>query len=304
VLTTDIPGVEYGTLAHRIEGTVLRVLPQFIKRRITVLPGPPPAADVKTQTCVPEHAPARRATQLASHAPQDRSRALRLPPLPCLPDLARRGGIAGRNPPISSCKSWSNGRVHRSERVRAAAAPASAARYGPPDGAPILRRAARRRPDLPRGGQQRGAGVGCADARDGRRRSRACAARHRPYLGAHAGRRRGGRGGAARPEQRYAIPYPTLHPALSAPRALVSSVPCTRCSLAAGVLASGHAMWGVLVIKHRMPVSRGATIVGDVYWATLWLLRTIIGACNCDVRAGGDAETVCMLPRCRPAALR
>lgn len=36
VLVTDIPGVEYGTLAHRIEQTVLRVLPQFLKRRITV----------------------------------------------------------------------------------------------------------------------------------------------------------------------------------------------------------------------------------------------------------------------------
>ena len=35
VLTTDIPGVEYGTLAHRIEQTVLRVLPKFLKRRIT-----------------------------------------------------------------------------------------------------------------------------------------------------------------------------------------------------------------------------------------------------------------------------
>lgn len=35
VLTTDIPGVEFGTLAHRIEQTVLRVLPKFLKRRIT-----------------------------------------------------------------------------------------------------------------------------------------------------------------------------------------------------------------------------------------------------------------------------
>lgn len=38
VLVTDIPGIEYGTLAHRIEQTVLRMLPQFIKRRITVHP--------------------------------------------------------------------------------------------------------------------------------------------------------------------------------------------------------------------------------------------------------------------------
>ena len=36
VLITDIPGVEYGTLAHRIEQTVLRMLPKFLKRRITV----------------------------------------------------------------------------------------------------------------------------------------------------------------------------------------------------------------------------------------------------------------------------
>jgi len=55
VLTTDIPGVEYGTLAHRIKGTVLRVLLQFIKRRITVLPGSS-AAGLCAQTSAPAHA--------------------------------------------------------------------------------------------------------------------------------------------------------------------------------------------------------------------------------------------------------
>ena len=36
VLVRDVPGLPYGTLAARIEDTVLRFLPRFIKRRIVV----------------------------------------------------------------------------------------------------------------------------------------------------------------------------------------------------------------------------------------------------------------------------
>ncbi len=79
MLTTDIPGVEYGTLAHRIEGTVLRVLPQFIKRRITVLPGPR-AADLCVRLRAARHSRSRRARHY-------RSRAQRPPPWPCLSGL-------------------------------------------------------------------------------------------------------------------------------------------------------------------------------------------------------------------------
>jgi hypothetical protein len=38
VLVRDIPGLPYGTIAARIEDTVLRFLPKFIKRRIVVRP--------------------------------------------------------------------------------------------------------------------------------------------------------------------------------------------------------------------------------------------------------------------------
>ena len=38
VLVRDIPGLPYGTLAARIEDTVLRFLPRFIKRRIVARP--------------------------------------------------------------------------------------------------------------------------------------------------------------------------------------------------------------------------------------------------------------------------
>ncbi len=210
VLTTDIPGVEYGTLAHRIEGTVLRVLPQFIKRRITVLPGPR-AADLCARPArqrVPEQAPARRLPRRGTAGLAVRGMTAQLWLVPSTIALhvwiwravATYQGVTQASLPAST-----EGRMHRSERAGPAAAPPQATRRGPPDGALTLCRAARRRPDLPRGGQQRGAGAGRANARDGRRRGRARAARHRPHLGAHAGRRRRGRGGAARPEQRCAL---------------------------------------------------------------------------------------------------
>ena len=36
VLVREIPGVEYGTIPNRIESTVLRFLPAFIKRKLVV----------------------------------------------------------------------------------------------------------------------------------------------------------------------------------------------------------------------------------------------------------------------------
>ena len=36
ILVRDVPGIYYGTVADRVERTVLRFLPAFVKRRIVV----------------------------------------------------------------------------------------------------------------------------------------------------------------------------------------------------------------------------------------------------------------------------